>query len=49
VARIPTLRPVDVGGLSAAATVEGMTALAIRINRRWKMKNARFHIVGRDE
>ncbi len=49
VARIPTLRPVDVGGLSAAATAEGMTALAIRVNRRWKIKNARFHIVGRDE
>lgn len=49
VARIPTLRPVDVGGLSAAATAEGMTALAIRVNRRWKIKNARFHVVGRDE
>ena len=44
--RIPTLRPVDVGGLSAAATVEGMTALLIRINRRLKSKAGRFRVVG---
>ena len=44
--RIPTLRPVDVGGLSAAATVEGMTALLIRINRRLKGKEGRFRVVG---
>lgn len=43
---IPGLRPVDVGGLDAAATLERMTALAIRINRRYKLKGARFRVVG---
>jgi len=43
---IPGLRPVDVGGLDAAATLERMTALAIRINRRYKSKGARFRVVG---
>lgn len=43
---IPALRPVDVGGLSAAATVEGMTALVIRINRKMKSKLARYTVVG---
>ncbi len=43
---IPGLRPVDVGGLDAAATLERMTALAIRINRRYKIKGARYRIVG---
>ncbi|HUJ75828.1 MAG TPA: NADPH-dependent F420 reductase [bacterium] len=45
-AGIPRLRPLDVGGLSAAATVEGMTALLIRINRRHKVHGARFSVVG---
>ena len=49
VRRIPTLRPIDVGGLSAAATLEGMTALLIRINRRWKSQHARFSVVGLGE
>ncbi len=43
---IPGLRPVDAGGLDAAATLERMTALAIRINRRYKVKDARFRVVG---
>jgi len=43
---IPGLRPVDVGGLDAAATLERMTALAIRINRRYKTKGARFRVIG---
>lgn len=43
---IADLRPVDVGKLSAAGTLERMTALAIRINRRHKIKAARFRIVG---
>lgn len=46
VAAVPGLRPVDVGGISAAATLEGMTALAIRINRRMKSKSARYRVVG---
>jgi hypothetical protein len=44
--RIPHLTPLDVGGLSAAATVEGMTALLIRINRRHKVHSARFSVTG---
>lgn len=44
--RIPGLRPIDVGGLSAAATLEGMTALVIRINRKMKSKHARYSVVG---
>ena len=44
--RIPGLRPIDVGGLSAAATVEGMTALVIRINRKMKSREARYTVVG---
>lgn len=45
-ARIPGLRPLDVGGLSAALTVEGMTALLIRLNRRHKSRLGRFSVVG---
>lgn len=44
--RIPGLRPLDVGGLSAAATVEGMTALLVRLNRRYKSRHGRFHVMG---
>lgn len=44
--RIPGLRAIDVGGLSAAATLEGMTALAIRINRKMKSEQARYSMVG---
>ena len=47
--RIPGLRPLDVGGLSAAATVEGMTALLIRINRRYNSREGRFHVLGLGE
>lgn len=46
IARIPGLRPVDAGGLEAAATLERMTALAIRLNRRYKVKGTRFRVVG---
>ena len=45
-ARIPGLRPLDVGGLSAAATLEGMTALLIRLNRRMKSREGRFQVTG---
>lgn len=48
-ARIPGLRPLDVGGLSAAVTVEGMTALLIRLNRRYKSQLGRFGVVGLGE
>ncbi len=45
-AKIPGLRPVDAGGLSAAGTLERMTALAIRLNRRYQIRSARFRVVG---
>lgn len=44
--RIPTLRPIDAGGLEAARAIERMTALAIAINRRYKARASRFRIVG---
>jgi len=44
--RVQRLTPLDVGGLSAAATVEGMTALLIRINRRHKVHSARYDVTG---
>lgn len=43
---IPDVRPVDAGGLEAAGTLERMTALAIGINRRYKVRSARFRVVG---
>jgi NADPH-dependent F420 reductase len=45
-ARIPTLRPLDAGGLDAARTLERMTALAITLNKRYKARAARFRVVG---
>lgn len=46
VRRIPTLRPVNAGGLEAARTIERMTALAIAINKNYKIRSARFRVVG---
>ena len=43
---LPGLRPVDVGPLARARSIEQMTALAIAINRRHKIHDARFRIVG---
>ena len=43
---LPGLRAVDVGVLSRAASVEHVTALAIAINRRHKIHDARFRVVG---
>jgi predicted dinucleotide-binding enzyme len=43
---LPGLRPIDVGGLSRAASIEHATALAIAINRRHKIHEARFRVVG---
>jgi NADPH-dependent F420 reductase len=43
---IPTLRPLDAGGLEAARTIERMTALTIAINKRYKVRDARFRVVG---
>ena len=46
VAVLPGLRPVDVGPLSRARSIEHLTALAIAINRRHKIHDARFRVVG---
>jgi hypothetical protein len=43
---LPGLRPVDVGPLARARFVEHLTALAIAINRRRKIHDARFRVVG---
>ena len=43
---LPRLRAVDVGPLSRARHIEHMTALAIAINRRHKIHDARFAVVG---
>ncbi len=40
------LRPVDVGPLSRARAIEHVTFLAIAINRRHKIHDARFRVVG---
>ena len=46
VSRIAGLRPVDAGSLREAHTLEHMSALAIGLNRRYKVKTARFRVVG---
>ena len=46
VALLPGLRPVDVGALARARSIEQLTALAIAINRRHKIHDARFRVVG---
>ena len=43
---IAGLRAVDAGTLYSARTLERMTVLAIGINRRYKIKTARYRVVG---
>ena len=43
---IEGLRPVDAGTLYSARTLERMTVLAIGINRRNKIKTARYRVIG---
>ena len=43
---LPGLRPVDVGPLARARFIEHLTALAIAFNRRYKIHDARFRLVG---
>jgi 8-hydroxy-5-deazaflavin:NADPH oxidoreductase len=45
-ASMDRLRPVDVGPLSRARSIEHLTLLAIAINRRNKLHDARFRVVG---
>lgn len=46
VSSIRGLRPIDAGGLQSARIIERMTVLAININRRYKIKAARFKVIG---
>jgi NADPH-dependent F420 reductase len=43
---IPGLRPVDVGPLVRARAIEHLTVLAIAINRRHRVHEARYRVVG---
>lgn len=43
---LPGVRAVDVGPLSRARSIEQLTALAIAINRRHKIHDARFRVIG---
>ena len=43
---VPGVRPIDVGPLTRARSIEHLTALAIAINRRHKIHDARFRVVG---
>jgi NADPH-dependent F420 reductase len=44
--RIQGLRLIDVGGLETAGILERMTLLAIAINKHYRVRTARFRIVG---
>jgi 8-hydroxy-5-deazaflavin:NADPH oxidoreductase len=46
VGKLRGVRAIDVGSLSRAESVEHLTALAIAINRRHKIREARFRVVG---
>jgi NADPH-dependent F420 reductase len=46
VAKLPRLRPIDVGPLSRSRFIEHATALLIAVNRRHKIREGRFQIVG---
>jgi len=43
---VPGVRAIDVGPLSRARSIEHLTLLAVGINRRHKIHDARFRIVG---
>jgi predicted dinucleotide-binding enzyme len=44
--RIPGLRAVDAGPLDSARTLEHMTWLLVRLNKRYKSHNGRFRVLG---
>ena len=46
IAHIAGLRAVDAGTLYSARALERMTVLAIGINRRYKIKTARYRVIG---
>jgi predicted dinucleotide-binding enzyme len=43
---IKGLRPIDAGALASARTIERMTVLLIGINRRYRVKDGRFRLLG---
>lgn len=43
---IPGIRPIEAGGLEAARALERMTVLAVGINKRYRVRTARFRVVG---
>jgi len=43
---IAGLRAIDVGPLARARAMEHMTLLAIAVNRRFKIHDARFRVIG---
>jgi len=45
-AKSMNLRPIDVGALSNAGPLEGITAVLATINRRYKLKNSGITITG---
>ncbi|HSC28614.1 MAG TPA: NADPH-dependent F420 reductase [Vicinamibacterales bacterium] len=44
--RIAGLRLIDAGGLDAARAIERMTLLAVGLNKRYRVRGARFRVVG---
>ncbi|MBI4457230.1 MAG: NADPH-dependent F420 reductase [Acidobacteria bacterium] len=46
VSKIPGLRWIDAGPLRACRALEAMTLLAVMINRRYKIKFARYRVLG---
>lgn len=44
--RVPGLRLVDAGALDSARALERMTLLCVRLNKRYKVRTARFRVVG---
>lgn len=43
---LPGLRAIDVGPLTRARSIEHLTAIAVAVNRRHKVHDARFRVVG---
>ncbi len=43
---IPGVRPIEAGGLDAARALERMTVLAVGINKRYRVRTARFRVIG---
>lgn len=46
IGRLSDVRAIDAGDLDSAATLERMCALAVGLNRRYKIKTSRYRVVG---